>query len=415
MKGNSITHYLIEFVNFILANQENKSPTAILACMVDFSKAFNRQNHNILVTKLSDLGVPAWLLRIVMAFLKNRSMIVRFKGASSSQKYLPGGGPQGTLLGLLLFLVLINDVGFENQKNNAGELAASKKNMKEANMIHLKYVDDLLLAEAVDLKSKLVPSEEDRPRPDCYHARTGQKLPTDNSHVQNQLLKTQSYAIDNEMKINTSKTKAMLFNPARSMDCMPQLNLDGQEIDLVEEMRVLGLVIRSDLKWSSNTHNMVVKGFKRIWMLRRLKQLGAKRDELLDVYIKQVRSVMELAVPVWHSSITLEEKCDIERIQRAALHIILGDEYISYRDALETVNLKSLEDRRVKLCTKFANKAAKNNKFKNWFKINARWDRTRTVQPKFCPVWARTTRYQKSPLSYLTSILNQAKKNKNKK
>ena len=141
-----------------------------------------------------------------------------------------------------------------------------------------------------------------------------------------------------------------------------------------------------------------------------MKQLGAKRDELLDVYIKQVRSVMELAVPVWHSSITLEEKCDIERIQRAALHIILGEEYISYRDALETVNLKSLEDRRVKLCTKFANKAAKNNKFKNWFKINARWDRTRSAQPKFCPVWARTTRYQKSPLSYLTSILNQAKK-----
>ena len=52
--------------------------------------------------------------------------------------------------------MLINDVGFENQKNNAGELAASKKNIKEANMIHLKYVDDLLLAEAVDMKSKLV-------------------------------------------------------------------------------------------------------------------------------------------------------------------------------------------------------------------------------------------------------------------
>ena len=157
MKGNSITHYLIELVNFILANQESKSPTAVLACVVDFSKAFNRQNHNILITKLSDLGVPGWLLKIVMAFLTNRSMIVRFKGARSSQKCLPGGGPQGTLLGLLLFLVLINDLGFENQKNNAGDLATSKKNMKEANLIHLKYVDDLLLAEAVDLKGKACP------------------------------------------------------------------------------------------------------------------------------------------------------------------------------------------------------------------------------------------------------------------
>ena len=67
-KGNSITHYVIEFINFILLNQDSTAQTAILACMVDFSKAFNRQNHNILVTKLSDMGVPAWLLKVVMAF-----------------------------------------------------------------------------------------------------------------------------------------------------------------------------------------------------------------------------------------------------------------------------------------------------------------------------------------------------------
>ena len=42
-KGNSITHYIIEFLNFILSNQEDSAPTAILACMVDFSKAFNRR------------------------------------------------------------------------------------------------------------------------------------------------------------------------------------------------------------------------------------------------------------------------------------------------------------------------------------------------------------------------------------
>ena len=95
MKGNSITHYIIEFVDFIMANQDNKSPTAVLACMVDFSKAFNRQNHNILITKLSNMGVPSWLLKIVMAFLTRRSMIVRYKGARSSQKSLPGVGPSG--------------------------------------------------------------------------------------------------------------------------------------------------------------------------------------------------------------------------------------------------------------------------------------------------------------------------------
>ena len=37
-KGNSITHYLIEFINFILSNQDDTAPIAILACMVDFSE-----------------------------------------------------------------------------------------------------------------------------------------------------------------------------------------------------------------------------------------------------------------------------------------------------------------------------------------------------------------------------------------
>ena len=113
LKGNSVTHYIIEFVNFILSCQDTSEKTAIMACMVDFSKAFNRQNHNILITKLSDMGVPGWLLKIVIAFLENREMVVNYKGKQSSIKSLPGGGPQGTLLTLQLFIILIDDLGFE--------------------------------------------------------------------------------------------------------------------------------------------------------------------------------------------------------------------------------------------------------------------------------------------------------------
>ena len=121
-RGNSITHYLIEFINFILSSQDSADQTAILAVMVDFSKAFNRQNHNLLITKLSAMGVPAWLLRVVIAFLTDRRMLVRYKGKESGVKSLPGGGPQGTLLGLLLFIILINDIGFDDQLNNIGEV-----------------------------------------------------------------------------------------------------------------------------------------------------------------------------------------------------------------------------------------------------------------------------------------------------
>ena len=69
MEGNSTSHYLIELINFILYNQDNIEPTAVLACLVDFSKAFNRQDHSILITKLSDMGTPSWLLNIIISFL----------------------------------------------------------------------------------------------------------------------------------------------------------------------------------------------------------------------------------------------------------------------------------------------------------------------------------------------------------
>jgi hypothetical protein len=407
MKGNSITHYLIEFINFILSNQDSTAPIAILACMVDFSKAFNRIDHNILVTKLSDLGVPGWLLKIVMAFLSDRRMIVRYQGKESTSKYVPGGGPQGTLLGLLLFLVLINDLGFEDQENNAGELITRKNNLKAANAIHLKFVDDLTLAESIDLKENLefVP-ESVRPLPDSFHAKTGHVLPSKNSRVFHQLLKTEEYSKKNYMQINKKKTKVMVFNPCKAWDFQPALSLANQELDMVEEMRLLGVVIQSDLKWTSNTEQMMVKGYKRLWSLRRLKGMGASLDDLKDVFIKQVRSVLELAVPAWNGALNQTDKKDIERIQKTALHIMLGDSYQSYVNALDKDGLESLDDRRHKLCLKFARKSAAHPKHKNWFKLNMNTVNTRQEKSLYCPVYSNHDRFDRSPLAYLTNLLN---------
>ena len=248
-KGNLITHYIIELINFILSNQEQTVPTAVLACMVDFSKAFNRQDHEILITKLSDMNVPGWLLKLVIAFLSNRKMVVRYKGATSSPKDLPGGGPQGTLLGLLLFLVLINDAGYEGQENRVGENITRRKNFKAANLLHLKYVDDMTLAESVDLRKKLIfVPESARPLPDSYHARAGHALPEENSAVFKQLQETRNYAEKNGMKINyTNKQKVILFDTCKNWDFMPEYEVDGNQLELVEEMKILVVVLRADM------------------------------------------------------------------------------------------------------------------------------------------------------------------------
>ena len=77
-----------------------KNPHAVLALMVDFKKAFNGINHNLVIYILDKVKVPGWLLRIVMGFLTEREIILRYKGHIIGSKCLPGGGPQGTLLGL---------------------------------------------------------------------------------------------------------------------------------------------------------------------------------------------------------------------------------------------------------------------------------------------------------------------------
>ena len=198
----------------------------------------------------------------------------------------------------------------------------------------------------------------------------------------------------------------MLFNTCQTRDFQPSFEMNGQEIELVNESKLLGLVIRSDLKWYANTDHITKKGYKRLWILRRLKNLGASKEILIDVFFKQVRSVLEVAVPVWHPGLTSCEAKNIERVQKAALQIIMGSEYRNYKIALKTFNLKSLKDRRTDLCIKFAKKSASHEKHSHWFKLNTKITQTRFQQPKYCPVYARTSRFDNSPISYLTKLLN---------
>ena len=181
-------------------------------------------------------------------------------------------------------------------------------------------------------------------------------------------------------------------------------------LEVVEKFKLLGVIIRSDLKWSDNTDFICQKGYARLWMIRRLKSLGADIIEMLDVYEKQVRPVLEMAVPVWQPALTQQESTQIERVQRCAFYIMLGKNYKSYEEALNILVSRTLEERRIKLCENFAKKSLKHEKFKNWFSHNEKESKINTRKKEkrneFNPVRTRTDRYRKSPLPYLTDILN---------
>ena len=78
-------------------------------CFVDFSKAFDRINHNILAKKLLSLGVKESLVSWICSFLSNRRQAVKVDGFLSECVHVNGGVPQGTKLGPVLFFLMIND------------------------------------------------------------------------------------------------------------------------------------------------------------------------------------------------------------------------------------------------------------------------------------------------------------------
>ena len=151
--------------------------------------------------------------------------------------------------------------------------------------------------------------------------------------------KTEDYAEINKMKIKYDKTKLMVFNPGRAKDFMPRFNFNDREIEVVDEYKLLGVILRSDLSWNSNTNYMVKRANKKLWSLKRLKRLGANSKDLTDVYIKQIRSLLEFSVPVWHSSLTEEDKMKIERVQKSAFSIILGQNYGTYNSAMKSLKI----------------------------------------------------------------------------
>ena len=161
-------------------------------------------DHNVLIEKLVNLGVRGKVINLIISFLSDRSHTTKIKGQSSEFLAIFCGVPQGTVGGPKLFVILINGT-------------------KCLLVDNYKFVDDKTLAHSYSGD------------PTCI--------------LQKALDVETAETIKDKMIINEAKCNVITFNFS-DRNIPPQtLTLNGNALKTVDKIKLLGVMITSDLKW----------------------------------------------------------------------------------------------------------------------------------------------------------------------
>ena len=245
----------------------------------------------------------------------------------------------------------------------------------------------------------------------------GQFITKDNLKSQDYLDNFNSWTEQQKMIINQKKTKAMIFNFTNNHQFTTRLSLKGENIEIVNQMKILGTIINNSLSWDENCSNLIKKVNSRMQLLRNIYTFGASKHEMVHLWILYCRSVLEQSCVLWHNSLTLENIEDLERTQKSFAKLVLRDRYVSYENALQKLNLETLEERRAGLCLKFAKAGIKHKKMDDLFPQNPKKHKMNVRETEMYKVeFANTKRLQTSSIptmqNYLNYDANQTKKRK---
>uniref|UniRef100_A0A8C6KGR8 Reverse transcriptase domain-containing protein n=1 Tax=Nothobranchius furzeri TaxID=105023 RepID=A0A8C6KGR8_NOTFU len=216
-KGYSTTTAVMKVVNDIIVVLDRKQFCASL--FIDLSKAFDTVDHAILINRLISLGLSEHSVAWFSNYLTNRTQCVKCEDLCSDFGAVQRGVPQGSVLGPLLFILYINDLG---------------QNIKDAN-IHF-YADDTIIY--------------------CFGTSLSQVVES----LQKAFDLVQHSLHQLKLTLNAEKTKLTFFTNRQIPNIVPKLiTLEGKVIEMVHEYKYLGVWIDNSLTFKSHIDKLVKK------------------------------------------------------------------------------------------------------------------------------------------------------------
>ena len=298
--GRSCLTQLLKHHDQIISLMEQHQNVDVV--YLDFSKAFDKVDHNIVLAKAHNMGVQGKLLDWIREFLTNRKQSVVVNGSISSPRPVISGVPQGSVIGPLIFLILISDI----DHNTLHSLIAS-------------FADDTRATKGLANETDAVDLQED-----LFHIY--QWSVTNNMEFNDLKFELLRYGTNTELKHNTSYIS-------------PTFKLI-EEKDAVKD---LGVTLSSDATFKQHINN-VIESAKNMcsWILRTF--TTRQKDVMITLYKSLVRPILEYASALW-SPINKGDIQKLEQIQQSFIRKIKGISK-DYHIALKQLNLYSLERRR---------------------------------------------------------------------
>ena len=358
LKGSSTTYCLLDMLHCWFSHLDSTGHF-LRICFLDFSKAFDRIGHNILIQKLVDIGVRRSLIPWIVNFLSGRRQRVKLAEAVSCWLPVTAGVPQGTKLGPILFLIMVNDLQCGSGRSG-----------------NWKFVDDVTISEGL--------------------LRNGEP-----SVIQSDLTSIATWASNNLMKLNAKKCKEMQICFFRSKPELPHLCVEDQILECVPSHKVLGLIIQDDLKWNEHISMIVTKASKRLHILRTIPP-----HDLITIYYALIRSTLEYCCTVWHCGLPMYLSEQVEKIQKRALRIILPGR--SYGEAQEMLQCPRLDIRRGELCEKTMKNIALGSRLSSHLTLTSENEHVYNLRnfKQFASFKCRTDRFGNSFFPSMISVLN---------